>query len=259
MNGAEIKELRRGIGEVRKLVYEVRGEHQDLSDRNAKHPGGAQDLGGARRILAVSDYVKLMIDVERHPEKGTLEQRIEEVSIPSPSIKQWTVVETKLAEADKLLGAGEVEVALLAFMRASQVRADLRGAVRPLRAEGHEGRRHRGRVAGAGRVRRQGSAGMAAGGSSLAVQAASPASYAFVQEGAQQLSEVDQGLRKSVDMGGLLKQSAVEGAMALFGGVTQGAFTKTLSARFGVRLAEQFRETIATRAISTTAAATAAF
>src|SRR5690606_8658905 len=99
-------------------------------------------------------------------------------------------------------------------------------------------------------------AGVASGGYSLGAQALIAGGYTLAQEGAQQASEVAHGLRESIDVKGLAQQATVEGAMALFGAMAQGAFAKTLSARFGEKLATSYGPFVAERIIGGAATAT---
>lgn len=257
-NSPERQQLRQALDELAGVVIEASTAHEERSDKNRKHPVVrriAQALGGPSML----EIASVMIDAQQHPEKGALEDRLQELEAPYPVLAIWDTPRRHIEEARKALREGGSEIALLAVFRAQR---SVSGAV------GQFVRYEERVMSGAGvavkwleRAKFAGklAAGVASGGYSLGAQALIAGGYTFAQEGAQQVSEVAHGLRKSVDLKGLAQQATVEGAMSLFGAVTQGAFAKTLSARFGEKLAADYGPWIAQRVISGTATATAQF
>ncbi|HEX4520082.1 MAG TPA: hypothetical protein VH063_10935, partial [Gaiellaceae bacterium] len=205
-------------------------EHQNRIEKNHDHPvvrRVAEALGGGPDMVALAE---LLIDTREHPEKGTFAERQEELSNECPELDIWTEPKMASQAALEKLNDQELEVGLLAYMRAQN---SFDRAAR--RFERYEDRVMKGagiavkwlnRAKVAGKL----AAGALAGGGLLDA-ALMAGSYSFVQEGAQQAAEVAEGERKHMDWAGLTKGAAAEGAMALFGGVTQGAFTKAIEAR----------------------------
>lgn len=250
--------LRQALQELSSVFVEATTAHKERSDKNRDHPVVrriAHFLGGP----SMFDVAQVIVDAQENPGKGSLEDRLEELEAPYPSIAIWDVPRQHIDEARKALADGKVEIALLAVMRAQ--RSVTNAATRFLRYEERV-------MSGAGvavkwleRAKFAGklAAGVASGGYSLGAQALIAGGYSFAQEGAQQVSEVAHGLRESVDVKGLAQKAAVEGAMSLFGGLTQGAFAKTLSARFAEKLTANYGPWIANRVISGAATATSQF
>ena len=71
-------------------------------------------------------------------------------------------------------------------------------------------------------------------------QAFTSAGYTVAVEGTEQVVANLIDPTNKIDLEGLAKQAAIEGLVSMFGGVTQGAFVKALSARFGARLATKY-------------------
>src|SRR5205823_5325898 len=140
-------------------------------------------------------------------------EQLEVLTRPFPSLTQWTPVEDAIKEALGLLGNDEFDLAFIAFMRASGIAEK---AIQ--RYERYEEKVMKGaglavtwleRLKTAGKI----AAGIASGGLALPAQAAVAAGYALLQEGAQQEAEVAYGQRSGLDLGGLAKLAATEGAM----------------------------------------------
>jgi hypothetical protein len=257
-NSPELRQLTRALALIRQQIDEIKKDHFERSKLNKEH-GIVRHISEAFGGADMADYLEVLLDVKRHPDHGTLEQRLAELENPYPSVTMWEVPEGQLAQAQKFLENGDFDLAMIGFMQAS-------GSAEKAteRYQRYEEKVMKGagiavkwltRLKTAGKL----AVGVATGGLALPAQAAVAAGYAFLQEGAQQEAEVAYGLRSSVDLGGLAKMAATEGAMTFFGGLTQGAFTKTLTARFEVSLAEKYGPAIAKRMISGTAAATSTF
>ncbi len=257
-NSPERKQLQQALSELSAVVIEASTAHKERSDKNRDQPivrRVAQFLGGPSMI----DVANTMIDAKQNPGKGKLEDRLKELEAPYPRLAIWDTPRSHIEEGRKAPRESGTEIALLAVMRAE----------RSVTSAATQFARYEERVlSGAGvavkwleRAKTAGklAAGVATGGYSLGAQALVAGLYTFVQEGAQQVSEVAHGLRDSIDLQGLVQKASVEGAMSLFGAVTQGAFARTLTARFGTKLAADYGPRIAERVIGGAATATSQF
>lgn len=257
-NSPERKQLQQALSELSAVVIEASTAHKERSDKNRDQPivrRVAQFLGGPSMV----DVANIMIDAKQNPGKGKLEDRLKELEAPYPRLAIWDTPRSHIEEGRRALSEAGTEIALLAVMRAE--RSVTGAATQLLRYEERV-------MSGAGvavkwleRAKFAGklAAGVASGGYSLGAQALVAGAYTFAQEGAQQVSEVAHGLRDSIDLQGLVQQASVDGAMSLFGAVTQGAFAKTLTARFGEKLAADYGPRIAERIIGGAATATSQF
>jgi hypothetical protein len=255
----ELLALKNAVIEIESGVFDLELEHKERIEKNKDHPvvrRVAEFFGGSNDFVA---YAELLADIQKHPEKGTLEEREDELASDCPDLDIWTETKISAKAAGQKLNELDLELGLLAYMRA-QAAFD-KAAHRFLR---YENRVMKGagiavkwleRAKVAGKI----AAGTLAGGNVLAGALIS-GGYSFFQEGAQQASELAYGQRKSMDWGALTKGAAAEGAMALFGGVTQGTFTKALEARVAVRWGEEALTQGGTRlVIGGTAAAASSF
>ena len=237
LHSPELIALKNAANEIDSGISQLEIEHKDRIDKNKDHPV-------VRRIAeflgddSLAAWVELAMDVKKHPEKGTFEERQDELANDCPDLEIWNEAKADVTLAEKLLNDLELELGLLAYMRA-QAAFD-KAAHRFIRYENTV-------MKGAGiavkwleRAKTAGkiAAGTLAGGNVLAGALVS-GGYSFFQEGAQQASELAYGQRKSMDWGALTKGAAAEGAMALFGGVTQGAFTKAIEARVVAKWGEE--------------------
>ena len=257
-NSPERQQLRQALGELSDVVLEASTAHVERSDKNREQPVVrriAHFLGGP----SMFELAQAMVDAQQNPGKGALEDRLKELEAPYPRLAIWDSPRQHIDEARKALSESGTEIGLLAVIRAQR---SVHGAAAQFV-------RYEERVmSGAGaavkwleRAKTAGkiAAGIASGGYSLGAQALIAGGYTFAQEGAQQVSEVAHGLRESVDLKGLAQKASVEGAMSLFGAVTQGAFAKTLTARFGEKLIAGYGPWVAQRVISGAATATSQF
>ncbi len=257
-NAPELVQLRQGISTIDHLVTEVSYDHQWRIDKDAQHPVVAW-IARHAGAPSLEDKLTVIADVQAHPERGPVEQRLRELDAPRPDIEEWDKPTADLRRARQMLAAGQFELALWAFAQAEQ------GALAVARRyERYEAKVTEGAgvaITWLNRLKMAGTiaAGIATGGSSLLVQVGVAAGYSLLRDGAGQVSELAQGLRADIDVGGLAKQAAVEGAMAYLGGVTQSAFTKTLTVRFGARVTELYGPVVSQRLMSAGAAATSAF
>jgi hypothetical protein len=253
-----LTQLREALSQLAIQVGQIRNDHYERSALNAKHGiirRISESLGGA----SMSDYMELLQEAQKHPERGSLEEQMQALEAPYPSVKIWEAPEKQLAEANAFLQKGDFDLALLSFMQASNTS---QGAAQQYQRYEEKVMKGAGiavkwleRLKTAGKL----AAGVASGGLALEAQAAAAAGYAILQEGGQQVSEVAYGQRSTVDLAGLARTAVTEGAMAYFSGLTQGAFTNALSERFETQLAKTWGPTLAKKAISATGAATSAF
>lgn len=258
LRAPEITQLRTAIPTLESGMRDVRRQHEFRLEKDRERP----IIAWISRQLGAPTPAQMMAvaaDAEAHPEKGSLEQRLAELAAPRPELSEWDKPEADLARAREILGEDKFELALWAFAEAE------RGALKVAqRYERYEDKIQRGggtAIKWLGRAKIAGTiaAGIATGGTSLAAQAGAAAGYSLVREGAQQASEIANDVRESFDVGGLLRQASVEGAMAYLGAVTQIKFTEALNVRFGARLTELAGPVVAERALSAVAATTSAF
>lgn len=254
----EVVALEHAIPELGGLIEEVRFQHEFRLEKDRERPIIAwinRRLGGATTM----DAMAVVADAQAHPERGTVEQRLEELSAPCPDLAEWDKPTADLKRAKEIAKAGQFELALWAYGEAE------RGALRVAqRYERYEEKIQRGggiAIKWLGRAKIAGTiaAGILTAGKSLAFQAGAAAGYSLLREGAQQTSEIANDVRAEFDVGGLLRQASVEGAMAYLGGVTQIKFTEALHVRFGARLTDLAGPVVAERALSAVAATTSAF
>jgi hypothetical protein len=126
-NRAEVATLRNDIIELEAALVDAEIEHQDLQARGKTHPvvkATAEFLGGPSFIEIREVYA----DAKKHPEKGTLEERMAELEAPEPPLDIWQEPKAGAKQAGELLHSREVNLAGLGFMRAQRSAAIAFGA-----------------------------------------------------------------------------------------------------------------------------------
>ncbi len=228
-NSPDLQELKKATYEIQVGISELKSEHLERIKLNSDHPvvrRVAEFLGGP----SMTEEVEFMLDIIQHPEKGSFEDRQDELSTvcPDPDIWYGPEIGAK-ATLDKLENQ-DIEMGLLQYMRTE---ASFERAARQYQR--YEDRVMKGAGIAVKWLNRAKFAGKLAAaaipGGGVIDAAMMSAVYALAQEGSQQASEVAYGQRSSIDFGGLAKLAATEGAMAFFGGLTQEAFKAALTAR----------------------------
>jgi hypothetical protein len=83
----ELVALKHAVIEIQGGIGQLEIEHKDRIEKNHDHPvvrRVAEALGGENELKA---YAELLIDIKKHPEKGTLEERQDSFR---PSARTWT-------------------------------------------------------------------------------------------------------------------------------------------------------------------------
>ena len=214
--------MKKATYEIQVGISEFKSEHLERIKLNGDHPvvrRVAEFLGGP----SMTEEVEFMLDIIQHPEKGSFEDRQDELSTvcPDPDIWYGPEIGAK-ATLDKLENQ-DIEMGLLQYMRTE---ASFERAARQYQR--YEDRVMKGAGIAVKWLNRAKFAGKLAAaaipGGGVIDAAMMSAVYALAQEGSQQASEVAYGQRSSIDFGGLAKLAATEGAMAFFGGLTQEVF-----------------------------------
>ena len=109
--------LKNAANEIDSGISQLEIEHKDRIDKNKDHPV-------VRRIAeflgddSLAALVELAMDVKKHPEKGTFEERQDELANDCPDLEIWNEAKADVTLAEKLLNDLELELGLLAYMRA---------------------------------------------------------------------------------------------------------------------------------------------
>ena len=202
----EITELDKALHMIRDAIIEMKVEHQERSDINAR---------------------KIGFGLVRH-----ISEAVGSGSAPYPTIKIWNEPDPLCDKAITSFNKGQFELAVTLMSMAETTTAD---AIKKYTA--YEGRVQ----SGAGRVVKALevlkvagtiAAGVASGGLGLTGAALAAGGYEAAQEGAARASEMYYGQRKSFDLAGLVTKAGVTTVMTLMGGSLQGKFEKALKLRF---------------------------
>ncbi len=202
----EITELDKALNMIRDAIIEMKVEHQERSDINAR---------------------KIGFGLVRH-----ISEAVGSGSAPYPTIKIWNEPDQLCDRAITSFNKGQFELAVTLMSMAETTTAD---AIKKYTA--YEGRVQ----SGAGRVVKALevlkvagtiAAGVASGGLGLTGAALAAGGYEAAQEGAARASEMHYGQRKSFDLAGLVTKAGVTTVMTLMGGSLQGKFEKALKLRF---------------------------
>ncbi|MEA2844246.1 MAG: hypothetical protein QOJ69_1917, partial [Actinomycetota bacterium] len=205
-NRKEVVELDKALHMIRDAIIEIKQEHKDRSDINAR---------------------KIGFGLVRH-----ISEAVGSGSAPYPSIKIWEQPDVLCDRAITSFNKGEFELAVTLMSMAETTTAD---AIK--KYMDYEGRVQ----SGAGRVvkalevlKMAGTiaAGVASGGLGLTGAALAAGGYEAAQEGAARASEMYYGQRKSFDLAGLVTKAGVTTVMTLMGGALQGKFEAALKLRF---------------------------
>ncbi len=205
-NRKEIVELDKVLHMIRDAIIEMKVEHKERSDINAR---------------------KIGFGLVRH-----ISEAVGSGSAPYPSIKIWDQPDVLCDRAITAFNKGQFEFAVTLMSMAETTTAD---AITKYTA--YEGRVQ----SGAGRVVKvlevlkiagTIAAGVASGGLGLTGAALAAGGYEAAQEAAGRASEMYYGQRKSFDLAGLVTKAGVTTMMTLMGGALQGKFEAALKLRF---------------------------
>lgn len=251
-NGPEVQALRKGINELRAHLNSMMAEHQDLSDRNR---GAEYDLpvqkkirGAVRHIsegLGAPSSMKLAIahlKAQGNPDDEALRAELMMLEAQAGAYPKlhgedgiWYKPVQQLEAAERFFADGQIEISAGALSLSEQSSAQA-----TIKFAGYERRVMSGAGVAVKWLERAKTAGKIAsaftGTGGILRAAASSAGYTFAQEGAQEVSTAFFDPSHKIGWKRVAQQSAIDGLMSLFGGLTQGAFTKALSARFSTRL-----------------------
>lgn len=204
-NRRELQELQKLLEMLRDANAEMRVEHQERSDINAR---------------------KIGFGLVRH-----ISEAVGSGSAPYPSIKIWDKADALYVKAMTAFNLGQYELAVPLISMAETTTAD--AVTRYLAYEKRV-------TTGASRVikvlevfKTAGTiaAGVASGGLGLTGAALVAGGYQAAQEGAQRASEMYYGQRKEFGLASLLKKAGVTSVMTLMGGPLQARFQVAIKAR----------------------------
>jgi hypothetical protein len=215
----ELVKLRQALSETNQVVLDVRPEHVERSQINARRPG----FGLVRHISEAlgtgdADY---------------------------PSIRMWDQPQELIKQAWPLLNERKYELAVPLIAMAEQSTAQC--AQRYLDYEKRVTTGALTAIKWLGRVKAAGAiaAGIASGGLGLTGSALVAGGYTLAQEGAGRAAEMYYGQRKEFGAASLIQAAGVSALMTLLGGALQARFQVAIKARIdqmpnlaGTKLAE---------------------
>jgi hypothetical protein len=276
-DGPEVQALRNGIKALEDHIDQMRNRHRELSDKNrgAEYGGGwtgwakKKVRGAVRHVseeLGAPSYIELAVaqmQAQSHPNDEDAQAeylRLQARAGNYPPLAIWNEPQHKLDAASRLMSGGQIELATGALQEAEQDAANA-----TMRFAGYEERV----MGGAGiavkwleRAKTAGKIASAFTGVTGVVRAAAfSAGYTATQEGLEEASATFLDPEHHADFGKVARMAAVDGLAALFGGLTQGAFTNALKARFAGTLIKdwQLSESTAEAVLSIGGATTASF
>jgi hypothetical protein len=263
-NRPKIAELRRATYDLEEAVDNGKGAHEALIEAGQAHPwvkGIAEWLGGP----SPADYLALMRDIRKHPEKGTYEERSGELEAPEPPLEIWSAPKQQLEHVIELLGHHQVKSALITLMvaqRMVQVTLD--------RFERYHKRVMKGAGTGLAILKVAKAAGKAAatwlagpGAASLGLElgltakAVAAGAYSFAQGAGGNVGAYFFAPAEMKDWSKIGKEAGIDAAMDLLGGTLEEKFKATLEVRLAHHL-EGYPPEITKRAIEAASKATAA-
>ena len=247
-NSPDVMVFKYVVADLEESLANAEIEHRDLQARGKEHPivkTAAEILGGP----SITECVDLMIDVHKHPEKGTLEERQVELEAPEPPLDIWEEPKREVKKVNDLVGQHHFKLAATTLAEAQRS-----AAVAFASYERYEHRVMKGAGVAvkwleaakeAGKL----AVGVATGELGLLAQAGLAGAYTFVQGAAER--------KEGQTVWQLTKASGIEAAMTYLGGGAKGAFEDALNEKFAKQLAAY--PDLAKRVIKTTSEATTAF
>ena len=263
-NRPAIAELRKATLDLDEAVNNGKGAHEALIEAGVAHPWVkrvAEFLGGP----SVGDYMALMRDIKKHPEKGTYEERRGELEAPEPPLEIWSEPKQQLDHVIGLLGHRQVKSALITLMLAEKMvhvtldrferyhKKVMKGAgtgLAMLQVAKAAGKAAAAWLVGPGAT----SLGMELG---LTTKAAAAGVYSFAQGAGGNVGAYLYAPAEMKDWGKIGKEAGIEAAMELVGGTLEEKFKATLDTRFAHHL-EGYPKEIADKALEAATKATAA-
>ncbi len=280
-NGPEVRALRDGIDKLQSHLNQMIARHRELSDKNrgAEYGGGwtgwvkKKVRGGVRHASEALGAPSAMemavahVRAQTHPDDTDAQAELAWLEARSGSYPKllgpnsiWAKGEQQLDAAQRFFQDGQIELAAGALQEAEQS-----VAVATTRFAGYEARV----MGGAGiavkwleRVKTAGKIASAFTGVTGVLRAAAfSAGYTATQEGLEEASVSFVDPEHKADYGKVARMAAIDGLASLFGGLTQGAFTDALKARFAGTLIKdwQLSATTAEKVLSVGGATTASF
>jgi hypothetical protein len=202
----EVGELDNVLHMIRDAIVEMKVEHKERSDINAR---------------------KIGFGLVRH-----ISEAVGSGSTPYPSIKIWDQPEVLCDRAITAFNKGQFELAVTLMSMAETTTAD---AITKYTAYEKRVQSGAGRVVKVLEVMKLAgtiAAGVASGGLGLTGAALAAGGYEAAQEAASRASEMYYGQRKDFDLAGLVTKAGVTTVMTLMGGALQGKFEAALKLRF---------------------------
>lgn len=262
-NGPNIQAIQAAIHELASHITEMKIEHENRSESNAEH-GVIRHISEALGGPSKTELAILRLRVQLHPDDTDAKADLAEKEAEAGSYPRmkgpegiWFEPDTQLVAARRFLKAGEIELAAGAVAECQRATA-----IATARLAGYERRVMSGAGLAVKWLQRAKTAGKIAsaftGAGGIVRASLTAAGYTFAQEGSQQVVAHWIDPSNKIDIVGLTEEAAVDGLATLFGGLTQGAFTKALSARFEARMVASGLSEATTRTALSAAGATAA-
>jgi hypothetical protein len=247
-NSPDVMVFKYQVGDLEESLANAEIEHQDLQARGKEHPivkTAAEILGGP----SVAEVMAVMVDLHKHPEKGTLEQRKEELEAPEPPLDIWKEPKLELKKVNELVAQHHFKLAASTLAQAQRS-----AAVAFASYERYERRVMKGAGVAvkwleAAKTAGKLAVGVATGELGLLAQAGLAGAYTFAQGAAER--------KEGQSVWQLTKESGIEAAMTYLGGGIKGTFETALNERFAAQLVAY--PELAERVIKTTSEATASF
>jgi hypothetical protein len=256
----EVVKLRNAVFDLEEAVDNGKMAHEALTEAGKAHPwvkSISEWLGGP----GVGDYIALVRDVKKHPEKGTLEEREGELEAPEPPITIWTAPKEQTASVLSLIKTRQIKLAVIRLMVAQKmVQVVLE------RFEGYQHRVMKGAGTAVTALEVAKAAGKAAeayltGGGWLKLgvtaKAAAAGAYSFAQGTAGNVGAYFFAPTEAKNWGAIGKQAGIDAAVELLGGTLEGKFKATLETKLEHQL-KAYPAAIKERVLEAASKATAA-
>ena len=276
----EMQALRAGIKEISSHITTMQIEHRGRSDANRGERGDGflkRMVRGTVRhtseALGAPSAIEIAVArlrVQQQPNNLDAQANLAEVEGRTQNYPKllddekgngiWHDPELQLSAAGRFLQEGKFELAVAALTQCEHSTA-----IATAKFAGYERRVMKGASTAVKWLERAKTAGKIASaftGTGGVVRAAfGAAGYTFAQEGSQQVVAHWMDPSNKIDLKGLVQQSAIDGLVTLFGGLTQGAFVNALESRYLTRLINsgKMSETTARGVIGIAGATTASF
>ena len=258
-NRPDVVELRNAVFDLEEAVDNGKNAHEALTEAGKAHPwvkSISEWLGGP----SLGDYIALVRDVKKHPEKGTLEEREGELEAPEPPLTIWTAPKDEAASVLGLIKTRQIKLAVIRLMVAQKmVQVVLE------RFERYHHRVMKGAGTAVTMLEAAKAAGKAAeayltGGGWLKLgvtaKAAAAGAYSFAQGAAGNVGAYFFAPSEAKNWGAIGKQAGIDAAVELLGGTLESKFKATLETRLEHHL-KAYPEAIQERVLEAASKATA--